>query len=80
MKKPDEQIEFDKVKMSDLVGGKIEYRRIPIPRNRFTPLKQHWDQILKVLVEHMKLQVRVNVKRRQIEIKSSKATMEGSAI
>lgn len=51
------QIEFDKIKVSDLAGAKQkdEYRRIPVPRHRYTPLKQQWDSILKTLVEHMKL-------------------------
>ena len=47
-------IEFDKIKVSDL-GVKDQYRKIPVPRHRFTPLKQNWDSILKTLVEHMKL-------------------------
>ena len=47
-------IEFDKIKVGDL-GVKDQYRRIPVPRHRFTPLKQNWDSILKTLVEHMKL-------------------------
>lgn len=51
------------------LGVKNEYRRIPVPRHRFTPLKQNWDSILKTLVEHMKLQVRMNVKRRCVELR-----------
>ena len=72
-------IEFDKVKVSDL-GKKDEYRRIPVPRHRFTPLKQEWDSILKTLVEHMKLQVRMNTKRRAVELKTSKHTEDIGAI
>jgi RNA-binding protein PNO1 len=49
------QIEFGKVSVADLGVKKDEYRRIPVPRHRFTPLKQQWDSILKTLVEHMKL-------------------------
>jgi len=33
------EIEFDKIKISDLGGVKNEYRRIPVPRHRYTPLK-----------------------------------------
>ena len=64
-----DEISFDKVKVADLGLKKDEYRRIPVPRHRFTPLKQQWDSILKTLVEHMKLQVRMNTKRRAIELK-----------
>ena len=73
------QIEFDKIKVSDL-GKKDEYRRVPVPRNRFTPLKQNWDSILKTLVEHMKLQVRMNTKRRAVELRTSKHTTDIGAI
>lgn len=70
-----EEIEFDKIKVSDLAAGKKdEYRRIPVPRHRLTPLRQNWDSILKTLVEHMKLQVRMNTKRHAIELKVSNQT------
>ena len=32
------KIEFDKIKVADL-AKKSEYRRIPVPRHRMTPLK-----------------------------------------
>lgn len=34
-----DEISFDKVKIEDLGLKKDEYRRIPVPRHRFTPLK-----------------------------------------
>ena len=72
-------IEFDKIKISDL-SVKNEYRRIPVPRHRYTPLKQNWESILKTLVEHMKLQVRMNTKRRAVELRTSKTTEDIGAI
>ena len=54
IKQAGKEIDFGKVKVSDL-GKKDEHRRIPVPRHRFTPLRQNWDSILKTLVEHMKL-------------------------
>ena len=72
-------IEFDKIKLSDMVI-KVEYRRIPVPRHRYSPLKSNWDSILKTLVEHMKLQVRMNTKRRCVELKSSKTTEDIGAV
>lgn len=70
------EIEFDKVKVADLGIKKDEYRKIPVPRHRFTPLKQNWDSILKTLVEHMKLQVRMNTKRRAVELKVSQLQLQ----
>ena len=54
MNKEGKEIEFDKVKISDL-GNKPEHRRIPVPRHRMAPLRTNWDSILKTLVDHMKL-------------------------
>lgn len=68
--KDNDEIEFDKIKVSDLAASsKNEYRRIPVPRHRMTPLRQNWDSLLKTLVEHMKLQVRMNTKRHAVELK-----------
>jgi len=75
-----DQINFDKVQLKDLGLKKDEYRRVPVPRHRFTPLKQNWDSILKTLVDHMKLQVRMNVRKRAIELKTSPATADIGAI
>jgi hypothetical protein len=36
-----------------------EYRRVRCPPHRYTPLREHWEQILTPLVEYLKLQVRV---------------------
>ena len=77
--KDGKDIEFDKVNVKDL-GVKIEQRRIPVPRHRFAPLKSNWDSILKTLVEHMKLQVRMNTKRRAVELRTSKLTEDIGAI
>ena len=66
-----DEIEFDKIKVSDLANKRDEYRKIPVPRHRYTPLRQNWDSILKTLVEHMKLQVRMNTKRHAVELKVS---------
>lgn len=51
-----------------------QMRRIPVPAHRMTPLKNNWTSILSPLVEHMKLQVRMNTKKRAIEIRMSKHT------
>lgn len=42
---------------------------MPIPPHRMSPLKRHWLEIYSPLVEHMKLQVRMNVKTKTVELK-----------
>lgn len=79
VKKGAKEVEFDKIQVKDL-AVKSEGRRVPVPRHRFTPLKQNWDSILKTLVEHMKLQVRMNTKRRAVELRTSNLTEDVGAI
>ena len=50
-------------------GGKVELRKIPVPYNRYSPLKENWMKIFTPLVEHLHLQVRFNLKTRNVEIK-----------
>lgn len=45
-----------------------------------TPLKSTWLKIYSPLVEHLKLQVRMNVKAKQVEIKTSKHTVDTGAL
>ena len=42
---------------------------MPVPPHRFTPLKENWMKIFTPIVEHLKLQIRLNLKTRNVEIK-----------
>lgn len=57
-----------------------ESRRVPIPPHRMTPLKKDWVNIFGPLTEILGLQVRMNVQRRCIEIRTSKLTKDIGAI
>lgn len=48
-----------------------EYRKIPIPPHRVTPLRNNWLKIYTPLVEQLKLQVRYNTKIRSVELRTS---------
>jgi RNA-binding protein PNO1 len=48
---------------------KNEFRRIPIPSHRMSPLKREWVNLYTPMVEMLGLQVRMNVKRRCVEMK-----------
>merc|ERR1719408_568194 len=65
--------EFDALKPAQLKGKK-EIRRIAVPPHRLTPLKSAWQEVLEPLVLHLKLQVRMNMKRRCVEIRTSEET------
>jgi RNA-binding protein PNO1 len=53
-----DQPHFPKLNALQSAGGKTEYRRVRCPPHRYTPLRDHWEQILTPLVEYLKLQVR----------------------
>src|SRR5579862_7126439 len=56
-------------------------RRITVPPHRLTPLRNHWTKIYPPLVEHLKLQVRMNTRTKQVEMRTSKHTVDaGSAL
>ncbi|KAI0664675.1 hypothetical protein C8Q70DRAFT_1048892 [Cubamyces menziesii] len=59
---------------------KSEMRRIPIPPHRMTPLKKDWVNIFSPLTEILQLQVRMNVQRKCVEIRTSKHTTDIGAI
>lgn len=50
----------------------LDLRKIPVPLNRRGALKEQWLKIITPIVDHLKLQVRYNIKAKQIEIKLSK--------
>mgnify|MGYP000007456960 FL=1 len=59
---------------------KQEYRKVLVPTNRMKPLKENWPTIVKALVEHMKIQVKMNVKAKCIEMRSYEKTEDTSAL
>ncbi|KAF3826719.1 hypothetical protein GH733_009244 [Mirounga leonina] len=62
------------------LGGKEETRKIPVPANRYTPLKENWMKIFTPIVEHLGLQIRFNLKSRNVEIRTCKETKDVSAL
>ncbi|KAL8874491.1 MAG: hypothetical protein Q9174_000184 [Haloplaca sp. 1 TL-2023] len=57
-----------------------ETRKVLVPPHRMTPLKSSWPKMYPPLVEHLKIQVRMNVKGRVVELRTSKFTTDTGAI
>ena len=57
-----------------------ESRKVPVPPHRMTPLRNAWSDIYPPLVEHLKLQVRMNTKSRAVELRTSKQTTDNGAL
>jgi len=64
----------------NLMGIRGETRKIPIPPHRYTPLKLNWLKLVEPIVEHLHLQIRHNLKTRNVEIKVCKDTTDIGAI
>lgn len=66
----------------DIAGSAvhIETRKIPIPPHRMTPLKQSWPTLYPPLVENLKLQCRMNIKRKAVELRTSSHTTDTGAL
>jgi len=60
--------------------ARIETRKVPIPPHRMTPLKASWPKIYPPLVENLKLQVRMKVKNKAVELRTSKHTTDSGAL
>jgi RNA-binding protein PNO1 len=63
-----------------ITAYRLETRKVPVPPHRMTPLKNSWPKIYPPLVEHLKLQVRMNVKNRAVELRTSKFTTDSGAL
>ncbi len=50
-------------------GGRPEFRKVPVPPHRFSPLKENWMKIFTPIVDHLKLQIRLNLKTKSVELK-----------
>lgn len=71
---------FPALSAAAATGGREESRSVRVPPHRYTPLKENWEAIVKPLVDHMKLLVRMNTKARAVEIKSSPYTTDPGAL
>ncbi|KAI5611586.1 RNA-binding protein PNO1 [Silurus asotus] len=72
--------QFPAISGDKLKGGADEMRKIPVPSHRYTPLKENWLKIFTPIVENLQLQVRFNLKTRNVEIKTCKETQDIGAL
>uniref|UniRef100_UPI003AABAD62 RNA-binding protein PNO1 n=1 Tax=Centroberyx gerrardi TaxID=166262 RepID=UPI003AABAD62 len=68
--------QFPPIAGDKLKGGSDEMRKVAVPAHRYTPLKENWLKIFTPIVENLQLQVRFNLKTRNVEIKTCKETQD----
>ena len=59
---------------------KSNIRRVRVPAHRYTPLRNDWANLMKPIVEHLKLQIRMNTKTRCVELKNGPHTEDAGAL
>jgi len=55
---------------------KVEFRRVSVPQHRMTPMKNNWLALYKPVTENLKLDMRMNLKTRKVEIKTTEKTTD----
>ena len=70
---------FPALSAQDMAGVE-EIRRIRCPPNRFTPLKNNWEKLMRPIVDQLKLLIRFNPKTRCVELKTSPHTVDSSCL
>jgi len=70
----------DVLLVSPSQAGRAQLRRVPVPAHRMSPLKKDWVDLTTPIVKHMKLQVRMNLKRKAVELKTSQHTTDPGAL
>uniref|UniRef100_A0A6U6C2D0 K Homology domain-containing protein n=1 Tax=Guillardia theta TaxID=55529 RepID=A0A6U6C2D0_GUITH len=68
--------------INDEESGKMprQTRAITVPPYRFPLLKRMWEDYARPIVQHLKLQIRLNLKRRVVEIRTCDFTTDASAL
>ena len=56
---------FPALTASEALGGKVEWRKVAVPAHRLTPLKESWMDLYTPVTEHMKVDMRMNLKTRK---------------
>ncbi|KAF3327485.1 RNA-binding protein PNO1-like protein [Carex littledalei] len=69
---------FQALKPHEMSEGKIQFRKIPVPPHRFSPLKKNWMEIYNPIYEQMKVDIRMNLKAKRVELKTRQDTPDVS--
>ncbi|CAL9183141.1 unnamed protein product [Musa hybrid cultivar] len=70
--------QFDALKPHDMSDGKVQFRKVGVPPHRYAPLKRCWMEIYTPIYEQMKIDIRMNLKARKVELKTRADTPDVS--
>lgn len=69
---------FRPLKAHEISDGQIQFRKVSVPPHRYTPLKKAWLEIYTPIYEEMKVDIRMNLKARRVELKTRPDTPDVS--
>ncbi|GAU13485.1 hypothetical protein TSUD_127820 [Trifolium subterraneum] len=61
---------FKPLKPHEMASGQVQFRKVSVPPHRYTPLKKAWMDIYTPIYEQMKIDIRMNLKGRKVELKT----------
>ncbi|CAN6446471.1 unnamed protein product [Victoria cruziana] len=61
---------FEPLKAQEMSGGQVQFRKVSVPPHRYTPLKKAWMDIYTPVYEQMKIDIRMNLKTKKVELKT----------
>ncbi|XP_010523595.1 PREDICTED: RNA-binding protein pno1-like [Tarenaya hassleriana] len=61
---------FKPLKAHEMSEGRIQFRKIPVPPHRYSPIKKAWLDIFTPVHEQMKIDIRMNLKSCKVELKT----------
>lgn len=80
LKKKPRKPKFSKVNALTVNGGTKQFRQVPVPVHRMTPLREQWMKIYEPIVKQLNLQIRMNTKKRCVELRTCKKTKDAGAL
>jgi len=61
-------------------GAHAEYRKVNVPSHRFAPLREHWMALYEPVTKQMKIDMRMNLKLKKVELKTTEKTEDEGAL
>ncbi|RKP39068.1 pre-rRNA-processing protein PNO1 [Dimargaris cristalligena] len=71
---------FKPLSYFDLNGAEPQQRKILIPPHRMAPLRKEWMKIYTPIVTHLKLDIRMDIRQKAVEIRTNDQTEDSGAI
>lgn len=61
---------FEPLKAHEMSDGRVQFQKVNVPPHRYSPLKKVWMDIYTPIFEQMKIDIRMNLKARRVELKT----------